>query len=67
VKTGVQAVLKGLKILDSGFRRNDGEKPQANFFTPSGGREGGGDVFNVFLATFRIRIRKNSEGGRKTG
>jgi len=36
VKTGVQAVLKGLKILDSGFRRNDGKKTQANFFTPSG-------------------------------
>jgi len=36
VKTGVQAVLKDLKILDSGLRRNDGKKPQANFFTPSG-------------------------------
>ena len=35
MKTGVQAVLKGLKILDSGFRRNDGKKTQADFFTPS--------------------------------
>jgi hypothetical protein len=25
VKTGVQAILNGLKILDSGFRRNDGK------------------------------------------
>jgi hypothetical protein len=37
VKTGVQAVLKGSKILDSGFRRNDGKKTQADFFTPSDG------------------------------
>jgi hypothetical protein len=42
VKTGVQAVLKGLKILDSGFRRNDGKKTQANFFPPSG--LAGGDL-----------------------
>jgi hypothetical protein len=26
VKTGVQEVFKYLKILDSGFRRNDGKK-----------------------------------------
>jgi hypothetical protein len=36
VKTGVQLVLKGLKILDSGLRRNDGKKSQADFFTTSG-------------------------------
>jgi hypothetical protein len=29
VKTGVQAVLKAMKILDSGFRR---KKDQAGFF-----------------------------------
>ncbi len=40
-KSGVQAVLKGSKILDSGFRRNEGKKTQADFFTPSGrGRDG---------------------------
>jgi hypothetical protein len=36
VETGVQGILNGLKILDSGFRRNDGEKTQADFFTASG-------------------------------
>jgi len=36
VKTGVQAILNGFKILDSGFRRNDGKKMQADFFTASG-------------------------------
>ena len=41
VKTGVQEILKGLKILDSGFRRNDSKRMQTNFFTPSG-REGWG-------------------------
>jgi hypothetical protein len=40
VKTGVQAILNGLKILDSGFRRNDGKKMQAHFFTASGGMAG---------------------------
>jgi len=40
VKTGVQAILNGLKILDSGFRRNDGKKMQADFFHSFGGRGG---------------------------
>jgi hypothetical protein len=31
VKTGVQGIYKILKILDSGFRRND-EKPQIQAF-----------------------------------
>jgi hypothetical protein len=35
VKTGVQEIGKPLKTLDSGFRRNDGEKTQSDFFTPS--------------------------------
>ena len=35
VKTGVQSVLKALKTLDSGFRRNDVKKKQIDFFTPS--------------------------------
>jgi hypothetical protein len=39
VKTGVQAVFKASKILDSGFRRNDGKKTEPNFFTASGGGE----------------------------
>jgi len=42
VKTGVQSVLKALKTLDSGFRRNDVKKNQIDFFTPSG-REGKGE------------------------
>ena len=40
MKTGVQEVLNGLKILDSGFRRNDGQTTQTNFFTASGDIEG---------------------------
>jgi len=35
VKNGVQEIGKALKTLDSGFRRNDGEKTQIDFFTPS--------------------------------
>jgi hypothetical protein len=35
VETGVQAVPKGLKILDSGFCRNDGQKGEWDFFTAS--------------------------------
>ena len=35
MKTGVQSVLKALKTLDSGFRRNDVKKNQIDFFTPS--------------------------------
>jgi hypothetical protein len=35
VKTGVQKVLNTLKILDSGFRRNDRNRGNSNFFTPS--------------------------------
>jgi len=35
VETGVQAVRKGRKILDSDFRRNDGKGSQVNFFTRS--------------------------------
>jgi hypothetical protein len=31
VKTGVQAVIKASKILDSGFRQNDGEKTDPDF------------------------------------
>jgi len=45
VITGVQAVLKATKILDSGFRQNDGKKTEPDFFTPSpseGERQGGG-------------------------
>jgi hypothetical protein len=37
VKTGVQAVLKALKILDSGFRRNDRKRAEPDSFTASGG------------------------------
>ena len=36
MKTGVQSIAKGLKTLDSGFRRNDVKKNEINFFTPSG-------------------------------
>jgi len=36
VKTGVRSVRKALKTLDSGFRRNDVEKNQIDFLTPSG-------------------------------
>ena len=45
MKTGVQSVLKALKTLDSGFRRNDVKKNQIDFFTPppsEGEGEGGG-------------------------
>ncbi len=52
MKTGVQAVLKGMKILDSGFRRNDGEKTQANFFTAWGE----GRVGVMFLKKFMQRL-----------
>jgi hypothetical protein len=38
VITGVQAILKASKILDSGFRRNDGKKTDPDFFTVSGER-----------------------------
>jgi hypothetical protein len=37
VKTGVQDVANRLILLDSGFRRNDGQTTETNFFTPSGG------------------------------
>jgi hypothetical protein len=37
VKAGVQAVLKALKILDSGFRWNDGKKTEPDLFAASGG------------------------------
>jgi len=40
VKTGVQEILKASKILDSGFRRNDREKAEPDFFTASGGLRG---------------------------
>jgi hypothetical protein len=40
VETGVQAVLKYLKILDSGFRRNDGQEIKGIFSQLQGG-EGG--------------------------
>jgi hypothetical protein len=36
----VQEIGKPLKTLDSGFRRNDGEKTQIDFFTPSPCQEG---------------------------
>jgi len=39
VKTGVQEVLKVLKILLASTR-NDGKRTQPNFFTPSGLRGG---------------------------
>jgi hypothetical protein len=32
VKTGVQGIHKHLKILDSGFRRNDGKEPFQTFY-----------------------------------
>jgi hypothetical protein len=35
VKTGVQSIAKGLKILDFGFRRNDVKNNQIDFFIPS--------------------------------
>jgi hypothetical protein len=35
MKTGIQSIAKGLKTLDSGFRRNDVKKSQIDFFTPS--------------------------------
>jgi len=41
VKTGVQAIGKALKTLDSGFRRNDEKKKRTDFFTPSPVRGGG--------------------------
>jgi hypothetical protein len=41
VKTGVQEILKASKILDSGFRRNDKKETAPDFFTASGGKEGG--------------------------
>jgi len=34
-ETGVQSIAKGLKTLDSGFRRDDVKKSQIDFFTPS--------------------------------
>jgi hypothetical protein len=54
VKTGVQEIHNGLKMLDSGFRRNDGKSMQAGFFTASERvGKGGGDAFDAFFATFK--------------
>ena len=74
MKTGVQSVRKALKTLDSGFRRNDVEKNQIDFFTPSPSRgeglpcgvssgtpqgKGGGDVtFITFVLANRFFIGK---------
>jgi len=52
VKTGVQEVLEESKILDSGFRRNDGEKAQTDFFTASGGSRGISGVPDIFGTLF---------------
>jgi len=55
--TGVQPILKGFKILDSGFRRNDGKMAQVDFFTDSGGGWGNfidGLINKDFSPNFRI-------------
>jgi hypothetical protein len=56
VKTGVQAILNGLKILDSGFRRNDGKrcKPIFSQLPPSEG-EGNSRVSGWTLFSFPVR------------
>jgi len=35
MKTGVKSIAKALEKLDSGFCRNDANKKQIDFFTPS--------------------------------
>jgi hypothetical protein len=47
VKTGVHAVIKALKILDSGFRRNDGKK-RSRVFSQLRGGESKGDIWEFF-------------------
>jgi hypothetical protein len=62
MKTGVQEIGKVLKTLDSGFRRNDGEKTQIVFFTPFLGKGGRGGLKKI-----TILYRLSSQRGEKAG
>jgi hypothetical protein len=60
VKTGVQSIVKALKTLDSGFRRNDVKKNQIDLFTASlfsqggGGKGGGRGILEFFTKTAAV-------------
>ena len=61
MKTGVQAILNGLKILDSGFCRNDGKRRKPIFSQPPPSRGRGFlSYFNMF--TLSPRGRGQGEG-----
>jgi hypothetical protein len=50
VKTGVQKSFKGLKILESGFRWNDGKYDKPGSSQLQGDRWNLGEIFNSLRA-----------------
>jgi hypothetical protein len=59
VKTGVQAVLKAMKILDSGFHR---KKDQAGFFHTFGGKGGEKGIILDYKKIERIQLLVGESG-----